>query len=179
MSMPSSLSATPPAPTPAFDVVLYPHRSLGQMGFVLLMLAIVLVSAGLGIAFVLAGAWPVSGFLGLDVLLLYFAFRWCRREGRRAEIIRLDARGLTVRRIEPDGKTREWTFEPYWVRVAMDDPPRHASRLTVSAHGRTLALGGFLTPHERLEVARALERALAPLKRPLGGDTVAQAPPSR
>jgi uncharacterized membrane protein len=144
-----------------FDAVLYPNRSLGPFGFYALMSAIVLVSAALGAAFVFAGAWPVTGFLGLDVLLLYLAFRWNYRAGRCAELIRLDRDGLCVRQVRPNGATREWRFEPHWVRVTIDDPPRHDSQLVLSSHGRALAIGAFLTAEERAEVARALRAALA------------------
>jgi uncharacterized membrane protein len=149
-----------PAETARFDVVLYPNRSLGSGGFVILMLAIVLVSGAMGAGFALAGAWPVTGFLGLDVLLLYLAFRWNQREGRRAELIRLDRDGLSIRRIEPNGRQREWCFEPHWVRVSIDDPVRPDSQLVLSSHGRRLAIGAFLGAEERAEVAKALEAAL-------------------
>lgn len=145
---------------PRFDAVLYPHRSLPPLGFAILMGAVVAVSAAVGAGFFLIGAWPVTGFFGLDVLLLWLAFRWNYRQGRRAELIRLDRQGLTVRRIEPSGRHREWRFEPYWVRVAMDDPPRPDSQLTVGSHGQRLVIGAFLTLEERLEVATALRAAL-------------------
>jgi uncharacterized membrane protein len=155
------LVAAPLAAAPAqFDAVLYPNRSLGAAGFYVLMTAIVAVSAAVGAGFFLIGAWPVTGFFGLDVLLLWLAFRWNYRQGRRAELIRLDQQGLTVRRIEPSGRHREWRFEPYWVRVTMDDPPRSDSQLTVGSHAQHLVIGAFLTPEERLEVARALRAAL-------------------
>ena len=150
-----------PAPPVPFDAVLYPNRSLGRFGFHLLMTAIVLVSVGLGAAFMLAGAWPVSGFFGLDVLLLYLAFRWNYRQGRRAEFIRLDGAGLVVRRVDPGGQTREWRFDTNWVRVTIDNPRPFESRLTLSSHGRALAVGAFLTPEERFELGRALCAALA------------------
>lgn len=150
----------PAAPPAQFDAVLYPNRSLGSTGFMVLMLAIVVVSAGIGAGFVAIGAWPVTGFLGLDVLLLYLAFRWNYREGRRAEFIRLDRDGLAVRRVMPGGQRQEWRFEPYWVQVRMDDPPRHDSQLKLSSHGRELIVGAFLSPGERLEIARALRAAL-------------------
>ncbi len=143
-----------------FDAVLYPNRSLGTFGFHVLMLAIVLVSGAIGAGFVLIGAWPVTGFLGLDVLLLYLAFRWNYREARRAEFIRLDQAGLCVRRIGPDGVAREWRLEPYWARVALDDPPRPDSQLVLSSRGDHLVVGAFLTIGERLELARALRDAL-------------------
>ena len=152
---PATLAAAPPAP---FDAVLYPNRSLGRFGFHLLMAGIVLVSGAVGAGFVLAGAWPVTGFLGLDVLLLYLAFRWNYRQGRRAEFIRLDGTELAVRRVEPSGRRREWRFDAYWVHVALDHT---SSQLTLSSHGRSLVVGAFLSPEERLEVGKALRAALA------------------
>ena len=149
------VAVAPPAP---FDAVLYPNRSLGRFGFHLLMAAIVLVSGAIGAAFVLAGAWPVTGFLGLDVLLLYLAFRWNYRQGRRAEFIRLDGTELAVRRVEPSGRRCEWRFDAYWVHVTID---KASNQLTLSSHGRSLVVGAFLSPEERLELRNALCAALA------------------
>jgi len=158
--MPAAVAPCVPAGA-RFDAVLYPNRSLGRFGFYALMSAIVLVSAALGAAFVFAGAWPVTGFLGLDVLLLYLAFRWNYRAGRCVELVRLDRDGLCVRQVRPNGAAREWRFEPHWVRVTIDDPLRHDSQLVLSSHGRALAIGAFLTAEERAEVASALRAALA------------------
>jgi uncharacterized membrane protein len=152
---PTTVALAPPDP---FDAVLYPNRSLGRFGFYLLMTAIVLVSGAIGAGFVLAGAWPVTGFLGLDVLLLYLAFRWNYRQGRRVEFIRLDGAELVVRRVEPSGRRREWRFDAYWVHVTIDQP---SNQLTLSSHGRALAVGAFLSLEERLEVGKALRAALA------------------
>jgi uncharacterized membrane protein len=143
-----------------FEAVLYPNRPLGRGGFILVMLGVSSVSVALGVAFALAGAWPVAGFLGLDVLLLYLAFRAAQRQGRRRELIRLDGSGLRVRRVEPDGMAFDWCFEPYWVRVEIDDPPQRHSLLTLASHELRLRVGAFLTLEERLDLARALRRAL-------------------
>lgn len=156
---PSGALSAPALPA-RFDAVLYPNRSLPPFGFMILMLAVVSVSAAIGAGFALAGAWPVTGFLGLDVLLLFLAFRWNYREGRRTETIRLDRDGLLIRRTEPGGQVRSWRFEPYWVRVKMEGPPGPGSRLVLSSHGTSLVIGAFLTPSERVEVAQALQAAL-------------------
>ena len=52
-----------------FSAVLTPHRSLSRGGFIVLMLVLGGISLATGIVFLLAGAWPVFGFCGLDVLL--------------------------------------------------------------------------------------------------------------
>ena len=154
-----------PAPVPdeplVFDAVLTPHRSLGPLGFMLLMGAVALVGFGIGITFFLMGAWPVFGFCGLEVVLFYVLFRLSYRSARMFERVRLTPSLLTVERHDLGGKVSRWTFQPYWLHVSMDDPPRHESRVVLSSHGRSIAVGSFLSPEERLDFARALREALA------------------
>ena len=76
-------------PTVFLDAVLAPHRSLPPAGFLIVMLAFGGLSFVAGILFVLHGAWPVTGFFGLDVGLVYLAFRINYRSARREERIRL------------------------------------------------------------------------------------------
>lgn len=144
-----------------FDAVLTPHRSLSAQGFVLLMLAVCTVSFAAGLFFFLAGAWPVVGFLGLDVLLIYGAFHLNYRHARLREVVRLTRKDLTIQRINHWGDTKSWRFQTTWLQVLMDDPPAHHSQLLLRSHGKTLAIGDFLTPEERLDLANALRQALA------------------
>lgn len=166
---PAPPATASPAPRPGtrvlFDAILHPHRSLGRTGFLVLMGAVVLVSAAVGLFFLAQGAWPVTGFFGIDVLLLYWAFRANYRSARLYERVRLTDEDLTVRRVAWNRPERVWTFQPYWLRVSMDDPPRHESQVTLSSHGQSVVVGSFLSPDERLEFARALEGALAAWRR--------------
>lgn len=149
-----------------FDAVLHPHRSLGPVGFRLLMALVALAMLGIGAAFMIVGAWPVLGFCGLEFLLLYVAFRINYRSARAYETVRLSTQGLDVRRVSLRGEVGVWRFEPTWLRVTMDDPPRPESRLTLASRGLSLSIGAFLTPEERLEVARALRSAIDAYRAP-------------
>src|SRR5690606_21577352 len=142
-----------------FDAVLTPHRSLSPSGFVVLMSLIAAVGFGIGIAFITIGAWPVFGFCGAEVALIWLCFRLSYRSGRTWERVRLTAESLTVERHQIDGSWHEWRFQPYWLRVLMDDPPQHESRLVLTSHAESLDIGSFLTPEERLDLAKALRRA--------------------
>ncbi len=142
------------------DASLHPHRSLSPKGFALVMAAVALCGSAVGISFFLAGAWPVAGFAGLEILLLYFAFKLNFRDARRMEHIRLTDEGLEITRVKPNGKRSRVVLEPTWLNVQMDDPPEHHSQLVVASRGKGLILGAFLTPGERLEVAKALQDAL-------------------
>lgn len=149
------------ASRPIFDAVLRPNRSLSPRGFFWLMVGFGGLCFVTGIGFVTAGAWPIVGFFGLDVLILYIAFKASYRAGNLYETVTLADGELHVRRVYPSGGSRQWRFQSTWLRVDMDDPPEHQSQLTVSSHGRTLAIGAFLTPDERLDLAHALRDALA------------------
>lgn len=143
-----------------FDATLRPHRSLDEKGFLIVMAAVAVGGFTIGTAFFMAGAWPVAGFCGLEILLVYIAFRMNFRAARRHERLRLSDAGLDVSLIEPSGKTTTRRLEPSWVNVDMDDPPVHESRLTLGSHGTRLEIGRFLQPEEKLEVARELRDAI-------------------
>ncbi|MDJ0684135.1 MAG: DUF2244 domain-containing protein [Alphaproteobacteria bacterium] len=149
-----------------FDATLQPHRSLGPHGFMLVMGAIALGGFAVGLAFSLAGAWPVAGFAGLEILMLFFAFKLNYRDAKRSERLRLTDAGLEILRTLPNGRRTRLTLEPAWLSVRMDDPPAHHSQLVLASHGKGVVLGEFLTPGERLEVARALQSALEQYRSP-------------
>jgi uncharacterized membrane protein len=142
------------------DAELVPHRSLSLRGFRILMTVVIVANLTVGAVFYFSGAWPIFGFMGLDVGLLYFFFRLNYRSAQLIETLRLTDDALEVRRRFPDGEERRWSFEPYWLRVEIDDPPAHDSKLVLAARQRRLSVGSFLTAEERGELAQALRRAL-------------------
>ena len=71
------------------DAVLRPHRSLSVAAFKWMLIAVIAVNAVVASVFVAPGAFPVAGFLGLDVLALWLAFRWNYRAARATEYVRV------------------------------------------------------------------------------------------
>jgi len=146
------------------DAILHPYRSLSRRGFAILMTAVALVGFTGGVAFVYLGAWPIAGFGIVELGLFYVMFRLSYRSAKLFERVRLTRHELTIERHEANGKIRQWQFQTYWLRVAMDDPPASNSQLTLSSHGRQLVIGSFLTADERADFARVLKTALADLR---------------
>jgi uncharacterized membrane protein len=141
-----------------------PHRSLGPTGFMVLMTAVCVVSFGTGTLFYLLGAWPVIGFMGLDVALIYIAFRLNFRALRLYETVDLSQDALTVTRVAPSGKAQSWSFNPYWVRLSLQDRIGRSSELSIASHGKRLVFASFLTDPEREDFASALSSALSSAK---------------
>jgi len=150
-----------------FSAILTPHRSLGPTGFLILMLCLGAASFATGVVFVLLGAWPVFGFLGLDVLLVYLAFRINYRSARAYEEVTVTASELTVRKVSPRGRVREeWTANPLWVRLHQDIHEEFGvERLLLVSRGERLSIAGFLSPKEKKSFAEALSKALFEARR--------------
>lgn len=145
---------------PLFDAMLSPQRSLSPKGFLILMSVISVVSFGCGLYFYALGAWPVLGFFGLDVLVIYCAFRWNYRDARMQERIVIYGDKLVVSRRTPAGKSESWTFNPYWARVEITQVTHTAQDLRLISHGRYLSFGRFLNDDEKSDFADVLSRAL-------------------
>jgi uncharacterized membrane protein len=150
------------AEPPIYARVLRPHRSLGSRGFVAVMAALSLISLTVGLIFWSIGAWPVPGFLGLDVLAVYIAFRLSYRQALAAEEIRVSRSSLTVRRIAANGATTEAGLNPYWARLEIERHPEFGiQRIAIAWQDRRLPVGRFLPRTERESFARELAAALA------------------
>jgi uncharacterized membrane protein len=155
-----------PAEPELFSALLTPHRSLNRTGFLVLMGFLTLVSFTAGLAFLLMGAWPVFGFFGLDVLVVYWAFRVNFRRATATEQISMTPSELRVRRVSHRGHVVEWVLNPLWVRL---DQKTHAEfgieKLYLVSRGRHISVASFLGPDEKASFAKALLAALQTAKR--------------
>ncbi len=168
-SLPSPLASPREAPfvgDAQFDAVLTPHRSLGPRGFAVLMVAVCVLSFAAGLVLFLAGAWPVIGFFGLDVVLIYLVFRINYRRAKQYERVRLSPQQLRIDKVSHHGRWRSFVFQPAWVRVEIEEPAEPDTPLHLASHGRRLKIASFLSAEERVDFARALRRAIREAIRP-------------
>jgi uncharacterized membrane protein len=151
---------------PIFSAVITPHRSLNQTGFLVLMWAVAAVSFVAGLTFLIAGAWPVFGFFGLDVLLIWWAFRANYRAAAAYEQVTVTASEVTVRKVCHRGRAREWSFNPLWVRLDRETIDEFGLQaLFLVSRERRLAIAGHLAPDEKESFAGALSAALGEARR--------------
>jgi uncharacterized membrane protein len=100
-----------------FSAIITPHRSLSSTGFLVVMLLVGGISFVGGVVFLIVGAWPVVGFLGLDVLLVYWAFRVNYRAAAAYEEVTVTPSELLVRKVSHRGEVAEWTLNPVWAQL--------------------------------------------------------------
>ena len=155
-----------PRDVPIFSALLTPHRSLNRTGFLAVMLFISAVSFVTGLVFLMMGAWPVFGFFGLDVLVIWWAFKANFRAARASEEIVVTPSELRVRRVSHRGQVAEWTFNPLWVRLDMEvDEDFGIEHLYLISRGRQIQIARFLGPGEKASFYKGLVEALNAAKR--------------
>ena len=92
--------------------------------------------ASVALRFSAAGAWPVTGFLGLDVIALYTALHWNNRTGLACETINLSDNELIVEKVDLKGQRQSWSFQPYWVRLELAEDVQGRSILILQSHDK-------------------------------------------
>ncbi len=150
---------------PVFEALLTPHRSLGRRGFTILMLVFGGLCLVNGFVFLMAGAWPVFGFCGLDILLLFGAFFLNFRAARAREEVRVSKTSLEINKFAPSGRRTDYVFNPFWARFRV---ARHEeigiTGMQVSGEGRSTDIGSFLNPADRETFASAFSLALSKVR---------------
>ena len=144
-------------------VTLTPHRSLSRRGFITVMSLIGGLNFTAGIVFFAIGAWPVVGFCGLDVLLVWWAFHVNFADAKRAERIEITPTELILDGHVKGREIPRQHFNRRWVRVELqvDEERELIGSLFLRSHGLRTEIGGFLAPDERKALARELRAALA------------------
>lgn len=153
-----------PIPAVHFATSLVPHRSLSPEGFRWLIRGAVAANLLIGLPMMLLGAWPVLGFMGLDVWLLWFLFKRSYLDARRSETLLLTDRELIIDRVAPDGEREQHRLDAYWLRIELLG--KDSERLVLVSRGNRVVIGRFLAPAERQKVAEQLKAALADMRAP-------------
>lgn len=146
-----------------FSAALRPHRSLSPRGLRLVMATVGGVSLLLGGFFIWLGAWPVFGFLGLDILILYLAFRRSFADAQVREMVQVTGHEVILYNTQPARPDTERRFPRPWVSIHLDEDREREliGALALVYAGRRTEFASFLAPEERKSLATALRAAVA------------------
>ena len=108
------------------------------------------------VAFAALGAWPILPFAGLEMVVLFLAFRDVDRRAQDYERIAITDDRVRVEWREI-GALRKQELSRYWAQVVASRDGRHVA---LRSHGRDLAIGRHRSDAQRLDLARDLAREL-------------------
>ena len=147
---------------PAWEITLWPNRSLGSAGF-----RVTMAIAALGFAipvlpFVWAGGfWVLLPFVFVAFAALGLAIKANTRHGQLREHVSLWKDLIAVERHEVSGEIKRWSCNPYWMRSKLVKEGGPVDNyLTLIGSDREIELGAFLSPEERLDLLADIEAAI-------------------
>ena len=145
---------------------LWPHQSLTPNGFV------VMIGATFGMLMIplvgligTAALWGILPFVIGALALLWFGLKRSWRDRDILETFEITREAATLTRRDPNGTERNWTANPYWIRVERHEKVGMIEDyLTLEGGPRPVEIGAFLTPDERRGLERRLLRAIGAAK---------------
>ena len=152
---------------PLERLTIWPHRSLSPKGFAIVIGVLAGLLFAIGLGFFLAGAWPVIGFLGLELLVVWGAFTLNYRAAKVRETIETTTETLTVEHKDQDGNAAISKYPVGWLRVQLSPPDapepaaRYHQRVILSSHGVETEIGAFLHPIEKAKLQREIDGMLS------------------
>ena len=153
------------ATAPLFQARLTPHRSLSRRGYVRLMAFVAIFCLTVGTVFLAQGLWPVFGFMGADILILWLAFKASFRSARAYEDVRVTREAVDLRQVTPAGRETRHSFPQFGTRFEVD---RHEeigiTQMRLANRARRVAFGALLNPGDRESFAAAFAQAMARAK---------------
>jgi uncharacterized membrane protein len=160
------LAQIDPCNTQIFATRLAPHRSLNERNYRLLLMVFCGVAFVTTLPFLFLGAWPVVGFMGLDVLAFYIAFRLNYRAARAYEDVVVTPLELSIAKVSAKGERREFRAHPAWVRLEKQEHEEYGvERVSLVSRGSSLEVASFLGPDAKAHFADRLSWALAQARR--------------
>jgi uncharacterized membrane protein len=143
-----------------FTFVARRNNSLSSGGRLLVLGSIAVVLLAISLGFALNGAWLVFPFAGLDILVVYLAFRYVERRAGDYECIAFHAENIVIER-QHAARTERFDFNRHWVQVALIEPQgAKRGRLLLRSHGKEVEFGIHLTGEQRAALARRLKEHL-------------------
>ena len=143
-----------------YEISLYPYRSLNKTGFFILMFSLGFVSFVAGIIFMIKGAWPVFGFFGLDVLLVYIFFKINFKSGKKKEILILTKNQLIIEFYNSKKISKTYYLDAHWLQIRLSKLKNEMSKLKISSKNKSIIIGSFLRYQEKIDVVKSLKKAL-------------------
>lgn len=146
---------------PLFAAELTPRRSINPRGLRVLAALVIVFCALPALVFFSVGAWPILGFMGLDIAVIAWALWASFTTGPRRETVTLWADKLELVATDARGAVSARLFRPDGVRLIVErDYNERTTALKLREGQADTEFGAFLSPDEKSSLAKAFGTAL-------------------
>ena len=145
-----------------FEMVSHRNNSSSRLVRLLVFGSLGMFTLLVAVGFMLAGAWPVLPFAGLECVALLLAYSWLRRHDGDYELISVSGHEVVVE-THFGGKSERHRLSRYWARVVIEERPGGRTRVFLRSHGREFEFGRLLPDEARVATAKRLRTRLSGL----------------
>lgn len=144
-----------------FCLVARRNHSLSWAGRQLVLASLFVVSLAISLAFATLGAWLVLPFSGLELGVVYWAFRCMERRATDYESITIVGDRLVIER-QDQGHTSRFECNKHWaqVRWSPNGSGQRAS-LVIRSQGKEMEFGQHLPDYKVREIAAQIRQQIS------------------
>jgi len=145
---------------PGLQVTLWPHRSLPPRGFALVItITFAMFLLPLSLTLGTPAHWGLLPFLMGTLALVWYALRRSTADGALNEVLSLWDDRIELIRHNPRKPDQSWHANPHWVQLQLHPETGPVENyVTLRGNERTVEIGAFLSPEERLDLYQSLCR---------------------
>ena len=136
-----------------------PYQSCSKSVFLILGIIFISWISLFSIFLIVQGAWPVSIFLGLEYLIIFYLIRLYFKEKNIKDEINIDQKEISIKKYKGDKLLHSSKFSTYWSKVLFIKF-RNQSKLSVRESNRETELASFLHADLKEDLYLKIKRQL-------------------
>ena len=120
-----------------------PYQSCSKSVFLVLGIIFISWISLFSIFLIVQGAWPVSIFLGLEYLVIFYLIRLYSKEKNIKDEINIDRKEISIKKYKGDKLLHSSKFSTYWSKVFFTKF-KNESKLTIRESDKEAEVATFL-----------------------------------
>ena len=120
-----------------------PYQSCSKSVFIILGIILMGWCSLFSIFLIIQGAWPVSIFLGVEYLVIFYLIRLYFKEKNFKDKINIDQKEISIKKFKGNKLLHSSKFKTYWSKVLFTKFKNH-SRLLIRESNKETELATFL-----------------------------------
>ena len=120
-----------------------PYQSSSKSVFIILGIILMLWSIVFSLFLIAQGAWPVSIFLGVEYLVIFFLIRLYFKEKNINDQISINEKEISIKKFKGDKLLYSSKFSTYWSKVFFTKQ-KNKSKLSIRESDKETEVASFL-----------------------------------
>ena len=136
-----------------------PYQSCSKSAFLVLGIIFISWISLFSIFLIVQGAWPVSIFLGLEYLVIFYLIRQYFKEKNINDVIKINQKEISIKKFKGDKLLYSSKFNTYWSKVLFTKF-KNQSKLSIRESDKETEVANFLHADLKENLYRRIKKQL-------------------